>query len=116
MRRNRFFMLLTGLGAASCLALSGCEPDYTTGQDPEPEGPIQITKLTLFDNFVRDPDVPVLTDTSSPESCDGVAVDDTSDRGKACNGPFGARFHPKNNPVNTESGMDIRVVFNKIPL
>lgn len=105
-RRNRFFMLVAGLGAASGLALSSCSD--TLGQDEEPSGPLKVTRVTLMDE--TRPDGPLLTDTSAPEKCDGNSLD------VYCAGPAKNTFHPSNHPPTPDSGHEMRVVFNKLPL
>src|SRR5436305_554434 len=71
-KRNRVFFWLAGLGAASGMALSSCN-DYMSFQDGEPDGPIKVVKLTLFDNDgsagPKSRDVAVFTDTSIPADC-----------------------------------------------
>jgi hypothetical protein len=99
----------------------GC-PDYLTGQLPEPQGPIQILKLTLFDASSRD--VPVFTDTSLPD-CTPVN-NNTVDCSTAANYPtqlcqvcylsvMKDMYSVIKSPPTPDSGQDMRVVFDKIP-
>ncbi len=57
-------LCLLGGSALSVIAMS-CA-DYLTGQIPEPEGPLLVTKLTLLDKRLSR-DVAVFTDTSLPD-------------------------------------------------
>lgn len=106
-------------GGASLLALS-CA-DYLTGQKEEPSGPLQITKLTLFENTSRD--VAVFTDTSLPDcstvnlqECASPDKRETTDCRVCYNDTFKDRYGVKKSPPNPDSGRDIRVVTNKVPL
>ena len=106
-------------GGLSLLALS-CA-DYLTGQKEEPSGPLQITKLTLFENTSRD--VAVFTDTSIPDCSKNKDVDCTSPDSRdsvvcrVCyNDVAKDRFSPARSMPTPDSGQDIRVVFNKVPL
>lgn len=106
-KRNELFMLLAGFGAASSLALASCN-DYTTGQESEPEGPLKVTRLTLFDGTRT-----VFTDTSSPTNCKDPAQSQLT---RCQNDPLGDRYGLTNSPPTPDSGQDLRVVFNKLPL
>ena len=57
-------LCLLGGSALSVIAMS-CA-DHLTGQIPEPEGPLLVTKLTLLDKRLSR-DVAVFTDTSLPD-------------------------------------------------
>lgn len=105
--------LWAGLGAA--LLLSGCV-DYLTGQLEEPKGPIQITRLTLFDAHSRD--AAVFTDTSLPDCKTAPDCTKAENRElricRVCyNDVFKDRYAPHRSPPNPDSGQDIRVIFNK---
>lgn len=108
----------TTIGLCTALLLPGCA-DYLTGQLEEPKGPIQVTKLTLFDTTSRD--APVFTDTSLPDC--KAAPDCTKPENRdqricrVCyNDVFKDRYAPHKSPPNPDSGADIRVVFNKAAL
>lgn len=110
--------LSTTIGLCATLSLFGCA-DYLTGQLEEPKGPIQVTKLTLFDTTSRD--APVFTDTSLPDC--KTAPDCTKPENReqricrVCyNDVFKDRYAPHKSPPNPDSGADIRVVFNKAAL
>src|SRR6185436_2310504 len=84
-------------------------PDYATGQDPEPDGPLLVTRLTLFDATSRD--APVFTDTSVPD-CDKAENQETP----ACKSDINRdAFSTKKSPPTPDSGREVRVVFNKLP-
>src|SRR5437764_14948227 len=84
--------------------LGGCT-DYLTGQLPEPDGPVLVLRLTLFDTARK---APVFTDTSIPD-CSLAANADTLN----CSAdPNTDKFSPKNSPPTTDSGNEIRAVFN----
>ena len=108
----------TTIGLCAALLWPGCA-DYLTGQLEEPKGPIQVTKLTLFDASSRD--APVFTDTSLPDC--KMAPD--------CTKPENRESCASATSVTTTSlrtamhctrvrrpglGADIRVVFNKAAL
>jgi hypothetical protein len=96
-----------GWGVTSLLLL-GCN-DYLTGQIPEPEGPVRVTRLTLFDTARKDP---VFTDTSIPD----CSKPENAQTPSCKSDPFKDDFTPAKSPPTTDSGMEIRIVFNKIPL
>src|SRR5437870_4287057 len=106
-----FFPLLSGVLAASGIYyLSSCSDDHLTGQPGEPDGPLQITHLTLLDNVSRDR--AIFTDTAAPADCSDPAVKDSP----ACfNEPYGDRYGVKKSQPTPDSGRIIRAVFNKIP-
>jgi hypothetical protein len=100
------------------MLLSACA-DYLTGQDPEPPGPLLVTRLTLLDpgdvNGLGDNSsgLSVFTDTSSPLDCMLPALANTS----ACTStPFKDMYSPMFSPPDPDSSMVLRVVFNKVPL
>lgn len=99
--------------ASSLLGLSACL-DFTTGQDPEPPGPLVVTRLTLSDpGGNNSAGAPVFTDTSSPLDCALEALKDTAE---CLNTPFKDIFSPKNARPTADSATKLRVVFNKLPL
>lgn len=90
-------------------SVGGCN-DYTTGQDREPDGPLQVLRLTLFDASSRD--APVFTDTSVPD-CSLAENQDTA----TCKSDINRdKFSPRRSPPTPDSGREVRVVFNKPPL
>lgn len=95
------------IGAASSLTVLASCTDFLTGQDPEPPGPLTVTRLTLS-NLNG-----VFTDTSAPLDC---SLDELKDTPPCVNAPFKDRFSPKMSPPDPDSGGRLRVVFNKIPL
>ena len=114
--------LLTGCGVAATLWTLGCN-DYLSGQEPEPQGPLQVKRLTLFDASSRDH--AVFTDTSLPD-CKPVET-----KQKDCStheaqqeyicrvcflDTFKDTYSPAKSPPTPDSGRDIRVVFNKAAL
>lgn len=108
----------TTIGLCAALLWPGCA-DYLTGQLEEPKGPIQVTKLTLFDASSRD--APVFTDTSLPDC--KMAPDCTKPENRELrichicyNDVFKDRYAPHKSPPTPDSGADIRVVFNKAAL
>src|SRR5262245_4181843 len=84
--------------------LCGCQES-----EPEPAGPLLITRLTLLDASSRD--AAVFTDTASPSDCSAAAE---IERCQA--DPFQDRYSPRRSPPTPDSGQDLRVVFNKLPL
>lgn len=110
-KRNARMALLLGAGAATGLmALATCN-DYMTGQDPEPPGPLLVTRLYLFDASSRD--VPVATDTAAPVDCESGPERETT----ACTGtPFKDKFGVRRSQPTPDSVSKLRVVFNKLPL
>ncbi|MCS6914165.1 MAG: hypothetical protein RMK29_13025 [Myxococcales bacterium] len=110
-KRTQFWRLLAGLGAASGLVLAGCN-DHTTGQPGEPEGPLRITRLTLLDDHVSR-DIAVFSDTSAPRDCSKPPDKGTP---RCENDPFKDTYGLLKSPPTPDSGRDIRVVFNKLPL
>lgn len=99
--------------ASSLLGLSACS-DFTTGQDPEPPGPLVVTRMTLSDPGGNNSSGAfVFTDTSSPLDCALEALKNTAE---CLNTPFKDAFSPKNSPPTPDSGTQLRVVFNKLPL
>lgn len=114
--------LLYGCGVGVTLLTLGCN-DYLTGQLSDPEGPLQITRLTLFDAASRD--AGVYTDTSLPdcapvESKQMDCSTPESQKERICRvcflDTFKDRFSTKKSPPTPDSGQDIRVIFNKVPL
>lgn len=108
----------TTIGLCAALIFPGCA-DYLTGQLEEPKGPIQVTKLTLFDSHSRD--VPVFTDTSLPDCKTAPDCTKAENRELAIcrvcyNDVFKDRYAPHKSPPTPDSGADIRVVFNKAAL
>lgn len=109
------------LASAALLAL-GCN-DILTGQEPSPDGPIQVIKLTLSDPGSRDH--ATFTDTSLPD-CKPVQtnqIDCTQDSNRdsqvclVCyNDVFKDMYSQFKSPPTPDSGSDMRVVFNKAPL
>lgn len=120
MKRTKTLLSLVLVGSgASVLALS-CA-DYLTGQKPEPSGPLQITKLTLLDPSSRD--APVFTDTSLPDcakvdvaGCSAEDKRETFDCRVCFNDTFKDLHGTKRSPPNSDSGSDMRIVTNKLPL
>lgn len=113
-QRSALMAFLLGslqVGAASSLAVLGACNDFVTGQDPEPPGPLLVTRVTLLDPAGRDGHV-VFTDTSAPLDCSLAQLKDTV----ACvNTPFKDMYSPKMSPPTPDSATKLRVVFNKIP-
>ena len=117
-RSPRLCALHKGTLALALLGAGSCN-DLATGQLPEPSGPIQIIKVTLLDEGSRDgvvftdmslPDCKTAPDCTTPENKDtfvcavcyiSVAKD---------------RYSQWKSPPTPDSGQDIRVVFNKLPL
>jgi len=99
--------------ASNVLFLASCV-DYLTGQDPEPSGPLRVTRMTLSDPGGDNAfGSPIFTDTSSPLDCSLSELENTT----ACvNTPFKDMFSPLNSPPTPDSATKLRVVFNKIPL
>ncbi len=98
--------LIGGCAVVSLSALTACS-DFTTGQDPEPPGPLLVERMTLSDGMGY------VTDTSAPLDCKLPELKDTS----ACvNSPFKDTFSLRNAPPTPDSATRLRVVFNKIPL
>lgn len=117
-RKRLLYLLLAGSGAM-LLAVS-CA-DYLTGQLEEPSGPLQITRLTLFDATSHNG--AVFTDTSIPDCSKNKDLDCTSPDNRdslvcrVCyNDVAKDRFSPARSMPTPDSGQDIRVVFNKVPL
>lgn len=117
-RKRLLYLLLAGSGV-TLLAVS-CA-DYLTGQLEEPSGPLQITRLTLFDASSHNG--AVFTDTSIPDCSKNKDVDCTSPDSRdsvvcrVCyNDVAKDRFSPARSMPTPDSGQDIRVVFNKVPL
>jgi len=117
-RKSLLYLLLAG-GGTAMLAVS-CA-DYLTGQLEEPSGPLQITKLTLFDSGSRD--APVFTDTSIPDCSKTPNLDcsspDTRDTlvCRVCYNDFiKDKYTPSKSVPTPDSAGDLRVVFNKVPL
>lgn len=111
------FCVLSGT-ALSVIAMS-CT-DYLTGQTPEPDGPLLVTKLTLLDKVSRDK--AVFTDTSLPDCAKYPAefcsqdANRTSDACRTCyNDVFKDTYSAAKSPPTPDSATDLRVVFNKIP-
>lgn len=119
MRSSRTLRCLAGAGLSTAFLLSGCDADYLTGQLAEPKGPIQVLKLTLFDSTSRD--AAVFTDMSLPDcsKAPDCSLMDNRDL-RVChicyNDVFKDTYGPLKSPPTTDSGQDIRVVFNKAPL
>lgn len=90
------------------LLLLGCN-DHLTGQIPEPDGPVRVMRLTLFDTARENP---VFTDTSIPD----CGKPENAQTASCKSDPFKDDFSVAKSPPTTDSGMEIRVVFNKIPL
>ncbi len=117
-RKSLLYLLLAG-GGTAIMAVS-CA-DYLTGQLEEPSGPLQITKLTLFDASSRKE--AVFTDTSIPDCSKNQSVDCTlpdvrdSVVCRVCyNDVAKDKYTPAKSVPTPDSGQDIRVVFNKVPL
>ncbi len=102
------------VGATSSLTMLAACDDLTTGQDPEPPGPLLVTRLTLDDpNGDNSAGAPVFTDTSAPLDCSLDSLKNTT----ACTStPFKDMYSPMMSPPTPDSGMKLRVVFNKAPL
>jgi len=118
-QRKRLLYLLLATGGGALLAVS-CA-DYLTGQLEEPSGPLQITRLTLFDASSHS--AAVFTDTSIPDCSKNQSVDCTSPDNRdslvcrVCyNDVAKDRYTPAKSVPTPDSGQDIRVVFNKVPL
>lgn len=113
-QRSALMAFLLGslqVGAASSLAVLASCNDFVTGQDPEPPGPLLVTRVTLLDPSGRDGHL-IFTDTSSPLDCSLAQLKDTV----ACvNSPFKDMYSPKMSPPTPDSATKLRVVFNKIP-
>ena len=118
-QRKRLLYLLLATSGITLLAVS-CA-DYLTGQLEEPSGPLQITKLTLFDASSHNG--AVFTDTSIPDCSKNQSVDCTSPDNRdslVCRVCYNDVAKDRHSPVKSmptpDSGQDIRVVFNKVPL
>ncbi len=90
------------------LSLWGC--DNHIGQDSEPQGPLQVRRLTLLDPSGRDH--PIFSDTSIPD----CSLPENQDSLACHNDPQKDRYSLRRSPPNPDSAAEIRVVFNKIPL
>lgn len=117
-RKRLLYLLLAG-GGTAIMAVS-CA-DYLTGQLEEPSGALQITKLTLFDASSRKE--AVFTDTSIPDCSKNQNIDCTSPDNRdsvvcrVCyNDVAKDKYTPSKSVPTPDSGQDIRVVFNKVPL
>lgn len=113
-QRSALMAFLLGslqVGAASSLAVLASCNDFVTGQDPEPPGPLLVTRVTLFDPAGRDGHL-VFTDTSAPLNC---ALPELKDTVACVNSPFKDMYSPKMSPPTPDSATKLRVVFNKIP-
>jgi hypothetical protein len=117
-RKSLLYLLLAG-GGTAMLAVS-CA-DYLTGQLEEPSGPLQITKLTLFDPSSRKE--PVFTDTSIPDCSKSPNLDCASADNRdslvcrVCYNDFiKDKYTPAKSVPTPDSAQDLRVVFNKVPL
>ena len=113
-------LCLLGGSALSVIAMS-CA-DHLTGQIPEPEGPLLVTRLTLLDKRPSR-DVAVFTDTSLPdckqfsaEFCSVEANRATTSCRICYNDVLKDTYSLAKSPPTPDSGRDIRVVFNKVPL
>ena len=118
-QRKRLLYLLLAGGGTTLLAVS-CA-DYLTGQLEEPSGPLQLTRLTLFDASSRS--APLFTDTSIPDCSKNQNIDCTSSANsdslvcRVCyNDVIKDKYTPAKSPPSPDSGQDMRVVFNKVPL
>ena len=118
-QRKRLLYLLLAGGGMTLMAVS-CA-DYLTGQLEEPSGPLQITKLTLFDSGSHNG--AVFTDTSIPDCSKNQSVDCTSPDNRdsvvcrVCyNDVAKDKYSPAKSVPTPDSGQDMRVVFNKVPL
>jgi len=112
-KRNAQLFLLAGASAAAGLFMLASCNDYLTGQDGEPNGPLKVTRLTLFDNGASRAGHPVTTDTSVPPDCTKPEVAGTQ---TCTNDPFKDTFGVLKSPPNPDSAQRLRVVFNKAPL
>lgn len=117
-RKKTVAFCALGGTALSVIAIS-CT-DYLTGQTPEPEGPLRVTKLTLLDKVSRDK--AVFTDTSLPDCAQYSAEYCTqegnrlSDACRTCyNDVLKDTYSVAKSPPTPDSATDLRVVFNKIP-
>ncbi len=101
-------------GALAGLSLLASCSDYLSGQDPEPPGPLVVTRMTLTDPFGNNASAtPVFTDTSQPLDC----MDPKSQNLTLCvNQPYTDMFSLKNSPPTPDSATKLQVVFNKVPL
>jgi hypothetical protein len=117
-KKSIAFCLLGGT-ALSVIAMS-CA-DYLTGQLAEPDGPLLVTRLTVFDNKLSR-DIQIFTDTSLPD-CKQYPADfcaaDANRISTACricyNDVLKDAYSVQKSPPTPDSGGDMRVVFNKIP-
>lgn len=111
-QRNALCAFLLGAGTASGLLTLPTCTDYTTGQDGEVPGPLEVLRLTLFDPSSGHGG-PVFTDTAAPADCEDQNLKDTP----ACTAtPFKDTYGVVHSPPNPDSGSMMRVVFNKAPL
>ncbi len=102
------------VGAISCLTFVGSCTDYLSGQDPEPPGPLLVTRMTLSDpSGDTTAGEPVFSDTSAPLNCAADAVKDTPG---CVNDPFKDMYSLSKSPPTPDSATKLRVIFNKIPL
>jgi len=115
-RKKLLYLLLAGSGA-SVLSMS-CA-DYLTGQLEEPAGPLEITKLTLFDGTSRD--VKIFTDTSVPDCSAAKSLDCSAPENVAtnlcrtCYNSVDKDVYSPLRSVPTPDSIDLRVVTNKTP-
>lgn len=112
-KRNAQLFLLAGASAAAGLFMLASCNDNLTGQDGEPNGPLKVTRLTLFDNSVSRGETSVTSDTSVPPDCTKPEVAMTQ---TCTNDPFKDKFGVLKSPPNPDSAQRLRVVFNKAPL
>ena len=112
-KRNAQLFLLAGASAAAGLFMLASCNDNLTGQDGEPNGPLKVTRLTLFDNGASRAGHPVTTDTSVPPDCTKPEVAMTQ---TCTNDPFKDKYGVLKSPPNPDSIQRLRVVFNKAPL
>ena len=112
-KRNAQLFLLAGASAAAGLFMLASCNDNLTGQDGEPNGPLTVTRLTLFDNGASRAGHPVTTDTSVPPDCTKPEVAMTQ---TCTNDPFKDKYGVLKSPPNPDSIQRLRVVFNKAPL
>ena len=112
-KRNAQLFLLAGASAAAGLFMLASCNDYLTGQDGEPNGPLKVTRLTLFDNSASRGSSSVTSDTSVPPDCTKPEVAMTQ---TCTNDPFKDKFGVLRSPPNPDSARRLRVVFNKAPL
>lgn len=117
-RKKTVAFCVLGGTALSVIAMS-CT-DYLTGQTPEPDGPLLVTKLTLLDKVSRDK--AVFTDTSLPNCMQypaDVCSQDANRNSFACrtcyNDVLKDTYSLAKSPPTPDSATDLRVVFNKIP-